>query len=239
MTLALAVMRGPTPDPDDSAETVLAKLIRVLPRGVSDRVADVLTRSRPPPTAGWPAEYPTPVCWRHWPRGSSNDGAAGCGTTPPRCATVREVNPYGVAVVRGWCYVHGWCHLRQARRTFRIDRIDRVELLDVKFRMPGDLDVVAAVESSLALARPEWPVSLPRPCAARRGRGVVPPLSRRVRGGRTRRHPAAFVDGDLDYFVLRISDHPFAMTVEEPTELRDAFARAAARMAATGAAPAD
>ena len=30
---------------------------------------------------------------------------------------------------------------------------------------------------------------------------------------------------NLDYFVLRISDHPFAMTVEEPPELRDAFAR--------------
>jgi predicted DNA-binding transcriptional regulator YafY len=35
-----------------------------------------------------------------------------------------------------------------------------------------------------------------------------------------------------DYFVLRISDHPFAMTVEEPDAVREAFARAAERFAA-------
>ena len=75
-------------------------------------------------------------------------------------ATVREINPYGVAVLRGWCYIHGWCHLRNARRTFRIDRIDRVDLLEATFRMPSDLDVVAAVERSLALSRPEYAVSL-------------------------------------------------------------------------------
>ena len=41
---------------------------------------------------------------------------------------------------------------------------------------------------------------------------------------------------NLDYFVLRISDHPFPMTVEEPAELREAFRRAASRMAAAAGA---
>jgi predicted DNA-binding transcriptional regulator YafY len=231
VTLALAVMRGPTPDPDDSTETVLAKLMRVLPRGVSDRVADVLTAVTPP-TDGWLAGgIPEPGLLAALATGvverrrcrlrhHSANGAP----------TVREVNPYGVAVVRGRCYVHGWCHLRQARRTFRIDRIDRVELLDVKFRMPGGLDVVAAVESSLALARPEWPVSLlvHAPHAEveawfPRYLGVCEAVGNDV----TRLRSST---SNLDYFVLRISDHPFAMTVEEPPELRDAFARCAQRM---------
>src|SRR3954452_3332340 len=44
---------------------------------------------------------------------------------------------------------------------------------------------------------------------------------------------------NLDYFVLRVSDHPFAMTVEEPADLRAAFARSAQRMAATAGAAGD
>ncbi len=237
VTLALAVMRGPRPDPEGSAETVLAKLTKVLPRGVSDRVNDVLTAVTPP-TDGWLAgAIPQPGLLaalatgvverrRCRVRHSSALGAP----------TVREINPYGIAVVHGWCYVHGWCHLRQARRTFRIDRIDRVDLLQTTFRMPADLDVAAAVERSLALARPEWPVSLllhgplaeveqwfPRFLGVCEAAG---PDTTRMRSSTS----------NLDYFVLRISDHPFAMTVEEPAELRDAFARCAQRMRATAQA---
>jgi predicted DNA-binding transcriptional regulator YafY len=240
VTLALAVVRGPSPGAEGSAETALAKLTRVLPRAVSGRVADVLAAVSPP-TEGWlAAGIPDP--------GLLAALAAGV-VERRRCrlrhrsakgtTTVREINPYGVAVVRGWCYVHGWCHLRQARRSFRIDRVDRVDLLDGTFRMPEGLDVAAAVERSLALARSEWPVSLllHAPLAEvepwfPRYLGVceaVRPDLTRVRSSTS----------NLDYFVLRISDHPFAMTVEEPLELRDAFARCAQRMRASAHAPAD
>ncbi len=238
VTLALAVMRGPRPQPDASASTALAKLLRVLPRGVSDRVDDVLAAVSPP-TEGWLAGgIPDP--------GLLATVATGV-VERRRCrlrhqsangtVTVREINPYGVAVVRGWCYVHGWCHLRQGRRSFRMDRVDRVDLLDVTFGLPEGLDVVAAVERSLALARQEWPVSLllqapltevepwfPRylgVCEA-----VGPELTR-VRSSTS----------NLDYFVLRIADHPFRMIVEEPVELRAAFARCAQRMSAASQAP--
>lgn len=236
VTLALAVMRGATPDAEGAAATALAKLTHVLPSGVSGRVGDVLAAVSPP-TEGWLASgIPDPALLTALAAGVV--GRRRCrlrhrsadGTT-----TVREINPYGVAVVRGWCYVHGWCHLRQARRSFRIDRVDRVDLLDVTFRMPEGLDVVAAVERSLALARPEWPVSLllhapltevepwfPRYLGVCEAAG---PAATRVRSSTS----------NLDYFVLRISDHPFEMTVEEPPELRAAFARRAERMRATAA----
>ena len=186
VTLALAVMRGQAPDPDGSAETALAKLVQrsaagsVEPgRATCSHAVESTER-----TAGWRARYLTPVCSRRWRRESSNDGAAGCGTARPNgTSTVREINPYGVAVVRGWCYVHGWCHLRQARRTFRIDRIDRVDLLDATFRMPQGLDVVAAVERSLALARTEWPVSLLLDGPLEEVEPWFPRLPRRLRGG--------------------------------------------------------
>ena len=238
VTLALAVMRGPRPQPDASAGTALAKLLRVLPRGVSDRVDDVLAAVSPP-TEGWLAGgIPDP--------GLLATVATGV-VERRRCrlrhqsangtVTVREINPYGVAVVRGWCYVHGWCHLRQGRRSFRMDRVDRVDLLDVRFGMPEGLDVVAAVERSLALARKEWPVSLLLHATLTEVEPWFPRylgVCEAVGSELTRVRSST---SNLDYFVLRISDHPFTMTVEEPLELRAAFARCAQRMSVTSQPP--
>ncbi len=242
VTLALAVMRAPMrPAPDASsgapeespAATALAKLIRVLPRGVATRVDQVLAAvSAPadssvtgsPPQPGFLAALAEGVVGRrrcrlrHRSQGGS--------------VTVREVNPYGIAaVLNGW-YLHAWCHLRQARRTFRIDRIDRVDLLSTTFAAPEGLDIVAAVERSLALARPEWAVTMlfdgPIEEVAQwipRHLGVCEPVdaqTTRVRSSTS----------NPDYFVLRVSDHPFDMTVVEPDELRTAFGRQAERMLA-------
>jgi predicted DNA-binding transcriptional regulator YafY len=241
VTLALAVMnhtdRSSGTDESTPVETALGKLRRVLPREVAGRVDDVLsavTRPRDGWTVAGPAPDPSVLTalaagvvgrqrcrLRH--RGQHGD------------VTVREVNPYGVAVVqggRGW-YLHAWCHLRQARRTFRIDRIDRVDVLATTFAAPEGLDIVAAVEQSLALSRPEWAVTMlfegPVAEVAQwipRHLGIceaVDDATTRVRSS----------TANLDYFVLRISDHPFRMTVVEPAELRTAFGRHAERMHAT------
>ena len=216
---------------DTAGDTALAKLLHVLPRGVSERVHAVLDAvARPSPDAQRPGADPGTVA-----------ALASGAVERRRCrirhrdahgaATVRELNPYGLAVVFGSLYVHGWCHLRQARRTFRVDRIDRVDLLTRHFRMPA-LDVTDAVERSLALARPEWSVSLllHGPVAevepwVPRFLGVCEPVGAAITRVRSS-------TSNPDYFVLRISDHPFAMTVEEPDAVREAFARAAERFAA-------
>lgn len=238
ITLALALTGGSGADESRPARTALTKLRHVLPRGVADQVRDVLDAVASPgdPAPGLGAADPRAVAdlatgvvdrrrcrVRH--RGTD-------GTT-----TVREVNPYGLAVVWGTLYLHGWCHLRQARRTFRVDRIDRVDLLSRVFRMPAGLDIAAAVERSLALARPEWSVSL---LVAAPVEQVEPWFPRflgvceRVDADRTRVRSST---SNLDYFVLRISDHPFAMTVEHPAELRAAFGRAAERFAGAAQGP--
>jgi predicted DNA-binding transcriptional regulator YafY len=238
LTLALAAMRGPGADTDGPAGRALSKLVRALPSGVGDRVRDVLTAVTPPadgwlasatPDPGLLAVIATGVVEerRCRLRHRSTDGLA----------TVREVNPYGIAVVRGRCYIHGWCHLRQARRTFRMDRIERADLLTRTFRMPKSVDITGAVERSLALARPEWSVSLLFDGSLEEVQRWIPrdlgvceyvgPHTTRVLSSTS----------NPDYFVLRISDHPFAMTVEEPAELRAAFRRAAVRMEAASSAP--
>lgn len=41
--------------------------------------------------------------------------------------TERSITPYGWADVKGNIMFHGWCNLRNARRTFRADRIQAIE----------------------------------------------------------------------------------------------------------------
>jgi predicted DNA-binding transcriptional regulator YafY len=55
----------------------------------------------------------------------------------------REVDPYALVHRWGWWYVVGYCHLRQAHRSFRVDRIIELTLLDETFNVPDDFDVQA------------------------------------------------------------------------------------------------
>ena len=55
----------------------------------------------------------------------------------------RELNPYALVHRWGWWYVVGFCHLRQALRTFRLDRILALTLLDQTFNDPADFDIQA------------------------------------------------------------------------------------------------
>jgi predicted DNA-binding transcriptional regulator YafY len=52
----------------------------------------------------------------------------------------RQVNPYALAHSGGWWYVVGHCHLRVAIRSFRVDRIRQVEMLETSFERPADFD---------------------------------------------------------------------------------------------------
>lgn len=56
-------------------------------------------------------------------------------------AEQRQVNPYALVHRHGWWYLVGYCHLRQALRTFRLDRIQDMDLLDQDFQPPDDFNV--------------------------------------------------------------------------------------------------
>jgi predicted DNA-binding transcriptional regulator YafY len=53
---------------------------------------------------------------------------------------LRELDPYALVHRGGWWYSVGYCHLRQARRTFRVDRIIDLAVLDQTFQVPADFD---------------------------------------------------------------------------------------------------
>lgn len=62
-------------------------------------------------------------------------------------AVQRDIDPY--VLVHGWGrqYCLGYCHLRQDIRSFRVDRILDLELLEQKFEIPADFDLEEYVSS--------------------------------------------------------------------------------------------
>ena len=53
----------------------------------------------------------------------------------------READTYALVHRWGWWYAVGYCHLREAVRTFRVDRILELMLLDETFDVPAEFDV--------------------------------------------------------------------------------------------------
>lgn len=74
---------------------------------------------------------------------------------PDAAATTRTVDPVKVHISDGQWYLQGWCHLRQAMRTFHLDRVSTLELTDTPIAhgeepipalfAPGQDDIVVRI----------------------------------------------------------------------------------------------
>lgn len=74
-------------------------------------------------------------------------------------AGFREFDPYAIVHRWGWWYAIGYCHKRETVRTFRVDRIQALTLLDQTFNVPAEFDIHAYLEEEAA-ARPGFPVTM-------------------------------------------------------------------------------
>ena len=63
--------------------------------------------------------------------------------------TSRVVEPYALAFQWGLWYLVGYCHLRQDMRTFRVDRIQRIEALEDHYTIPRDFSVREHMERTM------------------------------------------------------------------------------------------
>jgi predicted DNA-binding transcriptional regulator YafY len=61
----------------------------------------------------------------------------------------RKIDPYALVFRSGWWYLVGYCHLRTALRTFRVDRIQSLTVLEKSFETPGDFDIHAYLDNEL------------------------------------------------------------------------------------------
>ena len=69
-------------------------------------------------------------------------------------STHRKVEPYGIVGWDGRWYLVGYCCLRQGMRTFRLDRIQKVEPLEEPFERNEEFDCRAYVEKRYNIAKP-------------------------------------------------------------------------------------
>jgi predicted DNA-binding transcriptional regulator YafY len=126
-----------------------AKLERIMPAGLKQRVGAIdetvrldLERATAPPdnaalvTLSSAAQARQRVQLRYKPPGAAE--------------TERGFDPYGLAFYDGCWYAVGHCHLRQAMRTFRLDRIVSAAPLPHGFARPDRFDALAHLRTSLA-----------------------------------------------------------------------------------------
>ncbi|MDL1910245.1 YafY family transcriptional regulator [Chloroflexi bacterium CFX6] len=59
----------------------------------------------------------------------------------------RGLDPYALVHRWGWWYVIGFCHVHREVRTFRVDRISEVALLDTTFASSPDFDLRAHLQN--------------------------------------------------------------------------------------------
>src|SRR5262249_17416464 len=62
----------------------------------------------------------------------------------------RMFDPYGLVYHSGYWYTAGYCHLREAVRTFRLDRVVSVANCDDHFLPPADFDALQVVLRGIA-----------------------------------------------------------------------------------------
>lgn len=114
--------------PAVSDSGLVAGLISKLSRGAADAPADVVVA---PSTVD---EVRTVVA-----RGVQEGRAVSFTYQAPDAEpTTRTVDPVQILITNAQWYLQGWCHLRQAMRTFHLDRVSDPRLTDIPITHAGD-----------------------------------------------------------------------------------------------------
>jgi proteasome accessory factor C len=144
--------------------------------------------------------------------------------------TSREVDPYRVFAADGAWYVVGHCHLVDDTRTFRVDRIFRLDVLDEVFERSPSTEVASVQVFALDPAAPRVVLDLPPD-----GRWVVDtyPADQVVEGpdGRLSVTLPVASRAWLERLLLRLGPDTRLSDVSDPT-LKASRAEAAARVLA-------
>ena len=148
----------------------------------------------------------------------------------------RTFDPYGLACQRGRWYATGYCHLRDGLRLFRLDRVTRIERIDVPFERPAGFNVLDSVLSALGSVPRELPVEVFMETTLEVARWHIAArvaTLEECKGGVLLR---GYTD-NADYIARLLASIGCRLEIRQPQELRDALHRHAkqiARWADTG-----
>ncbi|NHZ98000.1 YafY family protein [Massilia sp. CCM 8734] len=143
--------------------------------------------------------------------------------------TERDFDAYGLAFRGGCWYVTGMCHLRAGMRSFRIDRIVKVEPRPVSFARPAGFDALGYLNQSLAVMQREHAVEVllhtDLKTASAHFHGALGVFDQAPDGVLLR-----CTTDDLDWFAGHLAGLPFDFAVRAPDQLRASLAKLAERL---------
>ena len=145
--------------------------------------------------------------------------------SPDQGVIERTIDPYGTVFRHGRWYVIGFCHLRQAMRSFRLDRIDRVGAKPETFQRPPDFDPAEFLQDSLSSWGQTYDVRvlLHTDAEALAVSGAFMPEC----AGQIEHHEAGLMlnthTDDLKWFACWLAQLPFRLTILAPEELDKAL----------------
>jgi predicted DNA-binding transcriptional regulator YafY len=151
-----------------------------------------------------------------------------------RKSSHRDVEPYGIVHMDGRWYMLGRCLLREALRTFRLDRVSEVEVSDQTFERPPGFDAKACLQRSMPFVEAGFSVEvwIDLPLDKMRSRFAWHRVMMEdENGGTTLRCSRANLE-PLAAMLLMLG---CSIVVRQPPELRDAFDRLANRAAQAAA----
>jgi proteasome accessory factor C len=134
----------------------------------------------------------------------------------------RIICPYGIVFASGMWYAVAHCDKADEVRIFRLDRIESVEQLEVKFQPPKNDVIDSLIKEGKAFQAPDsktlrvrYSPTVARWIAEREGK----PLAED--GSLTMEHPLA----DIDWAVRHLLQYGPEVEVLEPAEVREALVR--------------
>ncbi len=150
-------------------------------------------------------------------------------STRDRVASRRDIDPYGLVVIRGRWYLAAFDHVKQDLRTFRVDRITAIEQLSLPALVPVGFDATAFVERTLARVPWGWEIQVVAAASAADVRATLPGTFAELReaGSST---IVRFQAANLDGAVRILAAMPWAFEIRAPEELADALRSHALRL---------
>jgi predicted DNA-binding transcriptional regulator YafY len=142
----------------------------------------------------------------------------------------RELDAYALLHRWGWWYVVGFCGLRQEVRTFRVDRIAELTLLDQQFNVPNDFDIRHYLATELQ-AQPLYTARLRFPPQAARAAQESRPYWESYQEQPDGSVLVSLASPTLEWAASTALAYGPAVEVLEPPELRQMVAEWAAGVA--------
>ncbi len=225
LTLGLLLARRlALTDAASAVESALAKIERVLPHPLRDRLrglTDSMRLDEPAEAAQVESDILTTLSLASSQARQINlRYASGDGETS------RLFDPYAVLFHQERWYTVGYCHLRAGLRVFRLDRVREAVLTDGRFTLPPAFDSFTYMLNSFEAIPDEWEIDVLLATSLEDARERIPrSLATLVQAGDQVRLRASIRDlNDMALTIIRLGC-PFS--VLQPSELRAELRRIA------------